>query len=341
MKLHRLLAVLYIQILLVTCTGGQAKNNEIKEQQPRARVEILDPEALAILDSAAKPEVIGEGFKWTEGPLYIAQGGYLIFSDIPGNKIYKWKDGQGTSVYLEPSGNTGPAGKAKEPGSNGLLLNAAGELVLCQHGDRRIAKMDAALSDPKPRFTTLADRYNGKRFNSPNDAVYHPNGDLYFTDPPYGLEKGIADTGKQLDFQGVYRLKPNGQLDVVTKELKYPNGIAVSPDGKLLYVASSDGANNVWMQYELDANGLAKSQRVFYEVHAYEGKNMGGPDGMKVSKRGYVFATGPGGVWLFNAGGKLLARIHTGHLTSNCALSSDERVLFMTCDDYVMRLQLK
>lgn len=341
MKPYQVLIGLFATMLFFGCISGQPKTNESRQQASKLRIEIIDPEALGILDSSAKIEVIGEGFKWTEGPLYIADGDYLIFSDIPPNKIYKWKEGQGITTYLEPSGNTGPVGKAKEPGSNGLILNARGELVLCQHGDRRIAKMVAGVNKPAPRFVTLADKYNGKRLNSPNDAVYHPNGDLYFTDPPYGLEKGISDTGKELDFQGVYRLKPNGQLDVVTKELKYPNGIALSPDGKLLYVASSDGANNVWMQYELDTNGLAKSQRIFYEVHAYEGKNLGGPDGMKVNKKGYIFASGPEGLWLFNAGGKLLARIYTGQLTSNCALSTDERVLFMTCDDYVMRLKLK
>ncbi|MEP7107356.1 MAG: SMP-30/gluconolactonase/LRE family protein [Ferruginibacter sp.] len=336
-----LLCSLFAAALLFGCQSKQAKKIETQQTGSKLKIEIIDSEALSILDSTATIEVIGSGFKWTEGPLYIRDGDYLIFSDIPDNKIYKWKEGEALTTYLTPSGNTGPPKRIKEPGSNGLLLHPDGHLVLCQHGDRRLAKMISPVNNPAPQFVTLADNYKGKRLNSPNDAVYHPDGDLYFTDPPYGLGEGIKDSTKELDFQGVYRLKPGGQLDLLTKDLMYPNGIALSPDSKYLYVASSDFANYIWMQYELDSNGLVKSQRIFYQVHAYEGKNLGAPDGMKINRKGYIFATGPEGVWLFNPGGKLIARLYTGQLTSNCAFSTDERVLFMTCDDYVMRLKLK
>lgn len=327
-------------VLFFGCNSGQPGEKGKAGQSSKLKIEIIDPEALTIIDSSKKIEVIGEGFKWTEGPLYISDGDYFIFSDIPPNKIYKWKEGQGVSIYLDTSGNTGPIRTTGEPGSNGLLLHPDGHLVLCQHGDRRVAKMTAPLNNPAPEFVTLADNYKGKRLNSPNDAVFHPNGDLYFTDPPYGLDKGIEDSVKELDFQGVYRLKPNGQLDLVTKELKYPNGIALSPDSKYLYVASSDGANYIWMQYELDSTGLPKNQRVFFEAHSYEGKNLGAPDGLKITKAGYIFASGPEGIWLLNPAGKPIARLYTGQLTSNCALTPDEGVLFMTCDDYIMRLKL-
>jgi gluconolactonase len=336
-QLFLLLAVMFSYC----CKNSQAKKQAPEQPESAQRIEIIDPEALLLLDTSARIEVVGEGFAWTEGPLHIADGDYFLFSDIPNNKVCKWKEGQGVTTYLTASGGSATATESKEPGSNGLLLHPDGHLVLCQHGDRRMAKMTAPLSDPKPIFQTLADRYNGMRLNSPNDAVYHSNGDLYFTDPPYGLAGNITDTAKDLDFQGVYRLQPNGRLDLVTKDLKFPNGIALSPDGKSLYVASSDPANYVWMKYELDEKGLAKSSRVFYEAHTEEGKHTGAPDGMKVNKAGYIFATGPGGVWLFNAAGKLIGRIYTGQLTSNCALSSDEKVLFMTCDDYVMQLRLK
>lgn len=342
MKQIQLLYLLSVGLLFLGCKGRQTKGNETAHQPFKTKIEIIDPEALSILDSTATIDVIAQGFSWTEGPLYISGGDYFIFSDIPANKIFKWKEGQAVTTYLMPSGNTGTtAKKTREPGSNGLLLNPDGQLVLCQHGDRRMAKMVAPLNNPLPEFVTLVDNYKGKRLNSPNDAVYHSNGDLYFTDPPYGMDKGINDPDKELDFQGVYRLKTTGELDLVTREVKYPNGIALSPDGKFLYVASSDGANYVWMQYLLDSNGLAKSQRLFYEAHAYEGKGVGAPDGMKISKAGYIFASGPEGIWIFNPSGKLIARLYTGQLTSNCALSSDERILVMTCDDYVMRLKLK
>lgn len=328
-------------ILLHSCKNKANVKTALQEEAPELRIEIIAPEALTVLDSAAKIEVIGKGFQWTEGPLYIEDGNYLLFSDIPTNKIYKWSEGDSITTYLTPAGNTGTPKENTEQGSNGLLLNANGELVLCQHGDRRIAKMNAPLNNPKPNFASLADKYQGKRFNSPNDAVYHSNGDLYFTDPPYGLPNGIEDSTKELDMQGVYRLKPTGQLDLVTDKLKYPNGIAISPDGKFLYVASSDPKNYVWMQYELDEKGLAKNEKVFYEAHSDEGKNYGAPDGLKITKGGYIFATGPQGVWVFTSSAKLIARIYTGQLTSNCALSPDEKVLYMTCDDFVMRLKLK
>ncbi|MEO5889061.1 MAG: SMP-30/gluconolactonase/LRE family protein [Ferruginibacter sp.] len=341
MKQNQLLQVLLAAVILISCQGTQPKTVETQQELPKSRIEIIDREALAFLDTTAAVETIGKGFNWTEGPLYIADGDYFIFSDIPENKIFKWKEGEGTSVYLTPSGNTGPPKPNSEQGSNGLVLDPDGNLVLCQDGDRRMAKMTAPVNSPKPQFVTLTDKYKGKRFNSPNDAVYHPNGDLYFTDPPYGLPKGIQDSARELDFQGVYRLKPNGQLDVLTKDLKYPNGLALSPDSKFLYVASSDDSNYVWMQYELDTSGLVKSEKIFYEVHSYEGKKLGAPDGMKINKKGYIFATGPEGVWLFNPAGKLIARVYTGQQTSNCAFSTGEQFLYMTCDDFIMRLKLK
>jgi len=341
MKLNHVSCVLIAVMFFLGGKSIQAQTNDLQPQPSKLKIEIMDAEALGILDSSATIEIIGKGFKWTEGPLYIKEGNYLIFSDIPDNKIYEWQEGKELMTFLMPSGNTGPATKAKEPGSNGLLLSPDGHLILCQHGDRRIAKMAAPLNNPRPEFVTIVDKYMGKRLNSPNDAVYHSNGDLYFTDPPYGLTNGIKDSTRELDFQGVYRLKPNGQLDIVTKELKYPNGIALSPDRKFLFVSSSDPDNYVWMQYELDANGLAKSQKVFHEAHAFEGKNLGAPDGMKINKSGYIFASGPEGIWLFNSSGKLIAKIYTGQLTANCGLTPDEKELFITCDHFVMRLKLK
>jgi gluconolactonase len=342
MNLIQVMTCLFLlSATLFSCKTRQTQIRKMQQKQATAvKIDIIDNEALNIFDTSEKIETITKGFGWTEGPLYVEDGGYLLFSDVINNKIYKWKEGQGVTVYLNPSGNTGTI-SSNEPGSNGLVLDREGQLVLCQHGDRRIAKMISPLNNPKPEFLTLADNYKGKRFNSPNDAVYHANGDLYFTDPPYGLQKGIEDSSRQLDFQGVYRLKPGGQVDLITRELKYPNGIALSPDGKFLYVANSGNENFVWMKYELDTNGLIKNRHIFYEAHSYEGKNSGAPDGLKVNKKGYVFASGPLGLWIFAPAGKLIARLYTGQLTSNCTFSPDEHTLFITCDDYVMRLKLK
>jgi gluconolactonase len=339
---------LFFFLLAVACndqtTAGPTSTTKDQPDTPALatrRVEILDPEANQFFDSTTTVDVIGGGFLWTEGPLYIKDGDYFLFSDVIGNRIYKWKEGDSIKLYLEPSGYLGTQKGKKEPGSNGLLLDANGRLVLCQHGERRLARMKAPVNDPKPFYEVLANHFEGKRFNSPNDAVFHPNGDLYFTDPPYGLDHGVQDSTKELDFSGVYRLTPKGHVDLLTKELPFPNGIALSPDGKFLFVASSDGKNMIWMKYELNEQGLIKNKQLFYEVHRYEGKNMGGPDGMKMSRKGYLFASGPQGIWVFNPQAKPIARLYTGEATSNCAFSADEKTLLLTCDDYVMRVKLK
>jgi Gluconolactonase len=334
--MNRLLLIAILFSLACNDQPEAVPEAETEKTETTRRVEILDPEASQFFDSATSIDIVDSGFAWTEGPLYIKDGDYFLFSDIPRNRIFKWKEGDSAQLYLEPSGFMGDIQGMREPGSNALLLDANGNLVLCQHGERRLARMKAPLSNPKPEWEVLADRYQGKRFNSPNDAVYHPNGDLYFTDPPYGL-----DGKKELDFQGVYRLKPNGQVDLVTKELNRPNGIGLSPDGKILYVASSDAKNMIWMKYELDEKGLAKNGQVFYEVHAYEGKHVGAPDGFKIHSKGYMFSSGPEGLWVFNPQAKPIARLYTGQATSNCAFSADEKTLLLTCDDYIMRVKLK
>jgi len=336
-------------LILAGCNGGGQSQSEEKADArevrlPGTRVEILDPEGLDLIDSTALVEDLAEGFTWAEGPLYVADGDYLLFSDIPANRIIRWKEGEGATVYLTPSGYTGdPARQPKnEPGSNGLLLDRDGKLVLCQHGERRIARMLAPLSAPQPQFETIVDRYQGKRLNSPNDAVYRNNGDLYITDPPYGLDGRAGDTAREIPFHGVFRARPDGQVDLVTSEFDYPNGIAFSPDGGILYVAHSDGEHPKWMKYVLDEQGLVKTGSVFYEISEEEKKAApGAPDGMKVNRNGYVFASGPGGIWIFNPAGKPLARIYTGKLTSNCAFSTDEKTLYMTCHDHLYRIKLK
>jgi gluconolactonase len=331
----------YKKLITVSLLILSAWNNIIAQHDTTRRIVILDAEALKIIDSSTRIEVIAQGFKWTEGPLYIADGDYLLFSDIPNNKVYKWKEGQDTITYLLPSGFTGEFYKGKEPGSNGLLLNKNHELVLMQHGDRRVAKMKAPLDEPASLFTVLADNYRGKKLNSPNDGVFAADGSLYFTDPPYGLANGVNDSTKQLSFQGVYVLRPNGKLELFTDELKYPNGITLSPDGKYLFVSNSDPNYKIWMRYALDKNGLKKSGELFYRAKEDEGIDDGNPDGMKMNRAGYLFAAGPGGILVFDPSGKLIARIYTGRLTANCCFGKDEKTLFITCSDYVMRVMLK
>ena len=312
----------------------------VVNETPR-HISILDAEGLNLLDSTATIEVIADGYKWSEGPVYISDSDYLLFSDVPANRIYKWKQGKGASLYLEPSGYTGTVPKAKEPGSNGLVIDKKGKLVLCQQGNRQIGRMKSSLNDPKADFETIVSSYQGKKFNSPNDAVFAANGNLYFTDPPYGLEQGIKDSTKEIPFQGIYLVKPGGKALLFTDKISYPNGIALSPDNKILYISNSDNDNKEWTKFELNAEGLIAKQSVFYHVSAEEGKLPGSPDGMKVNAKGYIFASGPGGIWLFNPAGKVLARIYTGELTSNCFIDQVHNMLYMTCKSFVMRVKLK
>lgn len=303
-------------------------------------IEILDNEALNVINPKATIDVLANGFTWTEGPLWIEDGNYLLFSDIPNNKVYKLESKKELSTFLEPSGYTGEGTYGDEPGSNGLILNKRGELILLQHGDRKVVKMNASLNDPKPKYITLADNYEGQKLNSPNDGFLDKEGNLYFTDPPYGLPLKQDDPNKELDFQGVYCLLNSGELILLDKLTK-PNGIGQSPDGKTLYVAVSDPNHAVWYQYDIIQPGKVSNKRIFYDVTTLIKKGQQGlPDGLKINNRGYIFATGPGGIWIFNSSAKAIARIHTGQLTSNCGFTSDEKRLFMTADDYILAVDL-
>ncbi len=304
-------------------------------------VERLDPALDDLVPADAKLEILAEGFDWSEGPVWVVDGGFVLFSDIPPNEIHKWKFGEGHTLYLKPSGYTSDVPRTGEVGSNGLTLDVEGRLVLAQHGDHRIARLDAPFDAPTPTYVTLADRYDGKRFNSPNDLVYRSNGDLYFTDPPYGLEHRMEDPAKELDFQGVYRLGTDGTVTLLTDELSRPNGIAFSPDERTLYVANSDPERAIWMAYEVMPNGAITNGRVFFDATPLVEQGLRGlPDGLKVDARGNLFATGPGGVLVFSPDGTHLGTINTTQATANCAFGNDGSTLYITADMYLLRIRL-
>ena len=321
---------------LFLLTAGYAQTTK-----PGSKLIVHDDEIHKVIPRDAKIERLTEGHIWTEGPLWLPGQDKLIYSDIPNNAIFEWSEKGGKKLYLKPAGYTGYVERSGESGSNGLLLDPDGRLVLCQHGDRRIARMSAPLTDPEPDFVTIADSYNGKRLNSPNDAAYHKNGDLYFTDPPYGLGKGENDPAKEIGFQGVYKTDKNGKTVLLTKEFTRPNGIAFSPDYKKIYVANSDPKKAYWNVYDLNENGMLKNGKTFYDVTDKVGTMKGLPDGLKVHPNGWIFATGPGGVLVFTPEGKHLGTIFTGEATANCAFNEDYSVLYMTSDDYLTRIKLK
>lgn len=296
----------------------------------------IDPELDKLIARDAEIEVLASGFEWVEGPLWVKDSSYLLFSDIPNNKIFKWKEGEGVSIFMQPSGYTGISDYGYEPGSNGLLLDDKGQLVVCEHGDRRISVL---ITNGGKK--TLVDNYNGKRLNSPNDGVFKSNGDLYFTDPPYGLPKHFEDSRRELEFCGVYRLTAAGKLELLTKEMTRPNGIAFSPDEKTLYVAQSDPQKAIWKVFVVNEDGSLGKSRIFYDATSLVGKVPGLPDGMKVDKYGNLWATGPGGLNVFSPSGTLLGRIETGGSISNCTWGEDGTVLYFTADDFICRIKIK
>ncbi|MEO8561771.1 MAG: SMP-30/gluconolactonase/LRE family protein [bacterium] len=301
-----------------------------------SRIDRLDPAFDAIVPPGATIEKLADGFDWTEGPVWRRDRGYLLFSDIPKNTVYKWKDGEGISVFMRPAGYTGSTPQGLELGTNGLTLDAQGRIVFADHGNRLIAR----LNDTNFTRTVLADRYEGKRFNSPNDLIYRANGDLYFTDPPYGLFKRNDDPNKELSFNGIYRLTPSGTLTMLARDLSFPNGIAISPDGNTLYVALSDGKNPYIYAYDIQGDGTVANRRVFFDAGPLVAKKLAGAlDGMKVDAKGNVFATAPGGVVVLSPQGKHLGTIYAGDVTANVAFGDDGSTLYMTSNHALMRVR--
>lgn len=293
-----------------------------------------------IISTEARLDTIATGMEWSEGPVWVASENMLLFSDVPKNTIYKWTQEAGISSYLIPSGYTDSIPRAGESGSNGLTINKAGELVLSQHGDRRIAVMKSDLKEPKPSFVSIADNYKGKKLNSPNDVVQDSNGNYYFTDPPYGLANQERDSTKETMFQGVYKVTTDGNIYLLIDSLSRPNGIALSPDEKTLFVANSDPEKARWYTYELGDNAV-KNGKIFYDATPLAKDLPGLPDGMKINKQGIVFATGPGGVFIFNPNAELLGKIRFDGPTSNCAFADNDKTLFVTADMNVVKITLK
>jgi len=294
----------------------------------------LSPEIDQVIPANGRIEKLGGDFGFIEGPVWI-HAGYLLFSDIPNNVINKWTPDGKIVVFRKASGYSGTEPLAvRLIGSNGLTLDKQGRLIICQHGNRRIVRVD---KDGKE--TVLADKYEGKRLNSPNDAVFRSDGSLYFTDPPYGLE-GDDDPLKELKFNGIFRLA-HGKLQLLYSDLSRPNGIAISPDEKYLYIANSDEKKRIWMRFDLKPDGGIENGKIFYD--AMNDPVLGQPDGMKVDTKGNLYCTGPGGVWIFSQDGKHLGTIQPTEKPANCGWGgNDGRTLFMTARTglYSIRLNI-
>ena len=296
------------------------------------------PDLAKLIDTNTPIQVITSGYVWTEGPAWNKEGQFLVFSEIPSNTVYKWVEGKGADKWFSPSGYTGVTDYGREPGSNGLMFDPEGRLISCEHGDRRVSVM---LKDGGKK--TLADNYNGKRFNSPNDVTRASNGNYYFTDPPYGLPDRFTDHRRDMDYCGVYLLRPSGEVELMSKEIERPNGIALSPDEKTLYVAQSHPEQPTITAFPVKSDGTVGNGKLFYDATPIKAPDQkGNPDGLKVDKLGNLWASGPGGIMVLNPDGDLLGHIQTGENTSNCAFGgADGSILYITADTYVLRVQTK
>jgi gluconolactonase len=327
--------VITLVVLFASASALQAA--EVGADAPAPRRVSLDPEFDRLVPEGTVIETVATGFRWLEGPAWHRREGTLYFSDIPRNAIFRWRGDGVAELFLTPSGYSGAAPFAgAEPGSNGLLFDAAGRLVICQHGDRRIARLES-----DGTLTVLVDRYDGRRLNSPNDAVYRSNGDLYFTDPPFGLPGTFTDPGKELPVNGVYRLNASGTVTLLIADIKAPNGIAFSPDEKTLYITDVDAERPAWLAYDVLSDGTVSNGRIFADANPFTRRWHGAPDGLDLDAGGNLFAAGPGGVYVFNASGTLLGMIETGVATSNVAWGGDGSTLYITAGDSIYRLRTR
>ena len=301
-------------------------------------LEILDPRMEILISKNAKIEILAEGFGWAEGPVWIPELNGILFSDVPNNKAYLWTEKKGLSLFLYPSGMTNHAPNNKSAGSNGLGLDSDGNLILCQHGDRSISRLNSWFFEV-PKYDVLVDHFNGKWLNSPNDLVFDKQGSIYFTDPPYGLRNGDEDDLKELNFNGVFKWSAREEVKLVEKNMSRPNGIALSLDEKTAYVANSDPANDVIMAFDVLEDGFLNG-RIFFDGNILSQTREGLFDGLKMHSSGIIFATGPGGVLLLDSMGVHLGTIMPGKKTANCSFDKDEQYLYLTSTDVLARVKL-
>ena len=328
-------------LLLMNCSWaaapapGPAARHEIIAT---AKIERWDAAMDAIVPRDATIEKLAEGFGWAEGPVWIAKGSYVLFSDVPGNKMWKWSEALGLELFLDPSGGVNPDPAIwREAGSNGLYADGPNSILVADTGSRMISRLDLSTK----RKTPVATSFDGHRLSTPNDVVRTRSGVLFFSDPPYGFSKGDAAEQKEISFNGVYRVGTDGKVTVIEKSLTRPNGVALSPDERTLYVTQSEPERGIIMAYTLDAKANVTGSRLFHDAtDLAKAGGSGLPDGLTVAEDGTLFVGAPGGVLVLSKDGKRLGRISTGKTTANCKFGDDGRTLYLTSSDMLARIRL-
>ncbi len=325
-------------LLAALATSACAGTGVAPEKIENAKIERWDPAMDAIVPKDWKMEKLAEGFGWAEGPIWVKSGGYLLFTDVPGNKMWKWSEKGGLEKFLDPSGATDPDPNVwREAGANGLAILDAKTILLADTGSRAVQKLDLSTKTKTP----VATQFEGKKFSSPNDVTRTKAGVLFFTDPPYGFKKFDDAPEKEIAFNGVYRMGADGVVSVVEKELHRPNGVALSPDDSVLYVAQSEPTKAIIMAYSLDANGNVTGKKLFADLTDLVSRETPGlPDGLTVAADGTIFTTGPGGVIVLSKDGKRLGRISNGKGTANCKFGDDGQTLYLTSHNILARIRL-
>ena len=325
MKKLKLIFILIPYILL-----SQEVNN--------SDITVFDESVLSIINKNAKIEILADSFIVAEGPLWDSSENRLIFTDVRQNKIFTWDEKNGVKEYISPSGSTGYAPSFSDGGigANGLAFDENGNIILCQHGDRRLA-LTSNMNSKNPKFTTIVDNFEGKRFNSPNDLAISKSGDIYFTDPPYGF-KNFSDKYREINFNGVYKYSKDGEVFLISSNMSRPNGIALSLDEKYIYVNNSDPQNDPKILRFKTSNF---EEKLFFDGTELSKKYPGGFDGLKVHSSGNIFTTGPNGVLIISPNGKLLAMINYGKKITNCNFDNKEEYLYVTGFDDISRIKLK
>jgi len=324
------------EFIALTAAGLASCANSTKATNPTGEIyDIFDDAFLQLVDLSETFQVLGEGYGWSEGPAWDKDRQQLYFTDVPGNVAYKWTAEDGVKEFLNPSGSNATVG-FREPGANGLLFTANGDLLICNHGERAVQRMDIRTG----ARTTLANEYLGKKFNSPNDVISGQAGTIYFTDPPYGLEGLDQSPLKEQGLNGVYRLNKDGTIDLLISDLTFPNGVALSRENKTLYVSQSDP--DAPHLYALDLTNPDAKKEQFVDFSQFMNPESPGlPDGMVVDHLGNIFCTGPGGVFAITPSGRILGRIKTGKGSANCTFGEDGATLFITNHDRLIKLKTK